>query len=207
MQILLIRHGESEADILKVHEGRADFPLTDRGRQQVKLMVERVRSEFPPDYIWASPLKRASETASTLAATIGCAVQYDEDLMEYNNGRLAGLSYTDPIKPPIPKFPHERIEQGESAIEFRMRIESVFSRIITSSNDNRIAIVAHGGVINCILRSFFKMPVNQEFWFKNGDTALHLIEISENTQLVHFLNDVSHLDELDNRGLEGRGMS
>lgn len=28
MQILLIRHGESEADILHVHEGRADFELT-----------------------------------------------------------------------------------------------------------------------------------------------------------------------------------
>ncbi|WP_020614829.1 histidine phosphatase family protein [Paenibacillus daejeonensis] len=199
MQILLIRHGESEADLLKVHEGRADFPLTDRGRQQAKLMAERVKSEFPPDSIWASPLKRASETASTLAAAIGCSVQYEDDLMEYNNGRLAGLSYEATNKPPIPKFLHEQVEQGESAIEFRMRIESVFSRIITSSNDNRIAIVAHGGVINNILRSFFKMPVNQEFWFKNGDTALHLIEISENTQLVHFLNNVSHLDELDNR--------
>ena len=30
MQILLIRHGESEADILNVHEGRADFELTER---------------------------------------------------------------------------------------------------------------------------------------------------------------------------------
>ena len=100
----------------------------------------------------------------------------------------------------IPQFPHERIEEGESAIEFRMRIESVFSRIMTtSSNDNRIAIVSHGGVINCLLRSFFKMPINQEFWFKNGDTTIHFIELSEKGRTVHFLNSDSHLDALDNR--------
>ncbi len=43
MQILLIRHGESEADILHVHEGRADFELTDKGRQQVQRLVQKVK--------------------------------------------------------------------------------------------------------------------------------------------------------------------
>jgi 2,3-bisphosphoglycerate-dependent phosphoglycerate mutase len=35
MEILLIRHGESEADLLQVHEGRADFELTDRERRTI----------------------------------------------------------------------------------------------------------------------------------------------------------------------------
>lgn len=95
--------------------------------------------------------------------------------MEYNNGVLAGVLFEEAQKYSVPKELHECIENGESAIEFRMRIESVFSKIISSSVHDRIAIVAHGGVINCILRSFFKMPVNKEFWFKNGDTAIHLI--------------------------------
>lgn len=77
-----------------------------------------------------------------------------------------------------------------------MRIESIFSKIITSSKYERIAIVAHGGVINCLLRSFFKMPVEKEFWFKSGDTAIHLIEITATQRIVHFLNDISHLDAL-----------
>lgn len=36
MQILLIRHGESEADILNVHEGRADFELTEKEEGKCK---------------------------------------------------------------------------------------------------------------------------------------------------------------------------
>jgi 2,3-bisphosphoglycerate-dependent phosphoglycerate mutase len=78
MQILLIRHGESEADILNVHEGRADFPLTALGRKQVKLMAEKVKQEFPPYRVWASTLKRASETAAVLADTVGCPIQFDQ---------------------------------------------------------------------------------------------------------------------------------
>ena len=38
--ILLIRHGESEADLLKVHEGRADFSLTEQGKQQAAAMAK-----------------------------------------------------------------------------------------------------------------------------------------------------------------------
>ena len=34
MKLLIIRHGESEGDILDVHEGRADFELTERGHSQ-----------------------------------------------------------------------------------------------------------------------------------------------------------------------------
>jgi 2,3-bisphosphoglycerate-dependent phosphoglycerate mutase len=125
--------------------------------------------------------------------------------MEYNNGVLAGLSYEEAAHILKPKELHIPIEGGESTIEFRMRIEMIFSRIVSegclggSSSDvsgsyNRIAIVAHGGVINNILRSFFKLPINREFHFKNGDTALHLIEITDTERTVHFLNDTSHLD-------------
>jgi 2,3-bisphosphoglycerate-dependent phosphoglycerate mutase len=42
MEILLIRHGESEADILNVHEGRADFPSTELGQKQAMAMANRV---------------------------------------------------------------------------------------------------------------------------------------------------------------------
>ena len=42
MDLLIIRHGQSEADILNVIEGRADFNLTELGQQQAALMAEWV---------------------------------------------------------------------------------------------------------------------------------------------------------------------
>lgn len=196
MEILLIRHGQSEADILGVFEGRADFPLTDFGREQVKLMAATVKKEWPPDLIWASPLKRASETASRLAEGLDCSVIFEDDLMEHNKGVLAGLPHSEGYKYPKPDHLHERLEGGESDIEFRMRIEAVFSKIYSESYFDRIAIVAHGGVINMILRSFYEMPVNEFFGFHNGDTAISLIELSQSRKITHFLNDTRHLKVL-----------
>ncbi|MEG7924348.1 histidine phosphatase family protein [Bacillus cereus] len=194
MQILLIRHGESEADILHVHEGRADFELTDKGRQQVQRLVQKVKKDFAPDFIWASTLKRARETGEILAEAIGCPIQLEEELMEFNNGVQAGLSFEEAKKYPEPRFLHDRFENGESFIEFRMRIEGIFSKIMIENTYDRIAIVAHGGVINSLLRAFFKMPISMDYYFKMGDTGISLIEIEGEQKTVHFINDTNHLD-------------
>ncbi|MBE7120150.1 histidine phosphatase family protein [Bacillus cereus] len=194
MQILLIRHGESEADILNVHEGRADFELTEKGRQQVQRLVQKVKKDFAPDFIWTSTLKRARETAETLAEAIQCPIQLEEELMEFNNGVQAGLSFEEAKKYPEPKFLHDRFENGESFIEFRMRIEGIFSKIVTENTYDRIAIVAHGGVITSILRAFFQMPISMDYYFKMGDTGISLIELTDKQKTVHFINDTNHLD-------------
>ena len=64
MKLLIIRHGESEADILNVHEGRADFNLTDKGHSQAQAMADYVSRNYSIDKIYASPLKRAFQGRS-----------------------------------------------------------------------------------------------------------------------------------------------
>lgn len=115
-----------------------------------------MKKDFAPDFIWASTLKRARETGEILAEAIGCPIQLEEELMEFNNGVQAGLSFEEAKKYPEPKFLHDRFENGESFIEFRMRIEGIFSKIMIENTYDRIAIVAHGGVINSLLRAFSK---------------------------------------------------
>lgn len=160
-------------------------------------MAERVHHEFAPELIWSSTLKRAKETATILSEVVGCEIKFEDDLMEHNNGVLAGLSFEEAKKIPIPKYPHESVENGESQIEFRMRMEMIFSRIIAfSSSYKRIAIVAHGGVIHNLLHSFLKMPIHTEFGFYTGDTGIHLLEINEKGRFVRFLNDTNHIRNL-----------
>ncbi len=67
MEILLVRYGRSEADSLNVHEGRADFELTEKGRRQVTALAAWLKENERFDVVYASPLKRAAETAETVA--------------------------------------------------------------------------------------------------------------------------------------------
>ncbi|MET0959781.1 MAG: histidine phosphatase family protein [Psychrobacillus psychrotolerans] len=198
MELLIIRHGQSEADLLGVHEGRADFALTKLGELQANTMGAYVAEHLPPDIILASPLLRAKGTAEILQKFVGCNLLIETDLMEFNNGVLAGLSKeVTRVKYPLPlggRPLHIPIEQGESELEFRFRAERTFHKIMQDYQGyNRVAIVSHGGFISQFIKAFLKQPNVSEFGFATGDTGLHLLEIKENARIIRFLNNQQHL--------------
>ena len=75
-------------------------------------LVQKVKADFPPDFIWASTLKRARETGENVSRRNGCPIQLEEELMEFNNGVQAGLSFEEAKKYPEPKFLHDRLKTG-----------------------------------------------------------------------------------------------
>ena len=198
LELLIIRHGQSEADLLGVHEGRADFSLTELGEKQAKKMAAFVATHFPPDIILSSPLKRAKSTALTLQEEVGCVLIEDKDLMEFNNGVLAGLSReVAAIKYPLPpngRPAHIPIENGESELEFRFRAERIFHKITNEYQEyKRVAIVSHGGLISQFLKAFLQQSNTSNFVYATGDTGIHLLEIKENVRVIRFLNNQAHL--------------
>lgn len=198
MELLIIRHGQSEADILNVHEGRADFPLTKLGERQASSMAAYVAEHLSPDIILASPLLRAKSTAQTLQKFVGCDLVFETDLMEFNNGVLAGLSKGEAlVKYPLPpkgRPIHIPIERGESELAFRFRAENIFHKIMLDFQSyNRVAIVSHGGFISQFIKAFLKQPNTSEYGFATGDTGIHLLEIKDNVRVIRFLNNQEHL--------------
>ena len=176
MKLLIIRHGESEADILDVHEGRADFELTERGHRQAEAMSEYVSQNYQIARIYHSILKRAAQTANHLALKTGAPLIPDEHLMEFNNGLLAGLKHSVVAeKYPQVKVPaHLSVYEQESVLEFRYRAEYMLSKLISENDDDAtIVAVTHGGMINQLYRAFFRLPMESEFAFWTGDTGIH----------------------------------
>ncbi|MBM7578682.1 histidine phosphatase family protein [Jeotgalibacillus terrae] len=198
MELLMIRHGQSEADLLHVHEGRADFSLTKTGEVQAARMSQYVTDNFIPDLIITSPLKRAHQTAIILREYTGCELLIENDLMEFNNGVLAGVTREEALrKYPIPdggRPIHVPIEGGESELEFRMRAEKTLHKICNDYMEyDRIAIVSHGGMISNLLKSFLELPITTQAAFPTGDTGVHLVEITAEKKIVRFLNRQEHL--------------
>lgn len=57
MEILLIRHGQSQADLEDRYEGRADFPLTELGHRQSPQEGEQDRIDHWRDYPRSCPFR------------------------------------------------------------------------------------------------------------------------------------------------------
>ncbi|OZV13772.1 histidine phosphatase family protein [Tissierella sp. P1] len=205
MEILVVRHGQSIADLEDRHEGRADFELTELGYRQAKCAGKWIKDHYEIDIILSSPLKRAAKTAEFISEETGIDIIFDDELMEWNNGLLAGLYRSEANeKFPIPKGgrkPHDEFAQSESYINFRARAEMFWSKFIykyeKEENKTRICIVSHGGMINMLFRSFMMLPVNTDSYISTGDAGMHLWKVSGNERRIIFLNKQEHLLRLN----------
>lgn len=81
--LLLVRHGETAANVDGLLLGRADPPLTDRGRAQASAVAAALPA---PTWLISSPLQRARETA----AAFGCPIEIDDRWIELDYGELDG---------------------------------------------------------------------------------------------------------------------
>lgn len=196
MIFLVIRHGESEADLLDVHEGRADFALTERGHRQAEAMANYVADNYNISKLYASTLTRARQTAQHLSDKTAIPIVFDENLMEFNNGLLAGLprAVVREKYPEIPNLPIDKAVYGqESQVEFRQRAENALSRIINEAEPNEtIAVVSHGGMINQLYRSLFNMPVDCIYFFNTADTGIHIWSLTDRERRVIKANFDEH---------------
>src|SRR6476660_3157977 len=89
-QLILVRHGESEANISHTFANRGDGPpLTSLGRRQSVELARRLRGTRIGE-IHSSPLLRCTQTADEIGAVLGLPVVVDEALREYDVGELEG---------------------------------------------------------------------------------------------------------------------
>lgn len=206
MEILVVRHGQSIADLEDRHEGRADFELTELGCRQARCVANWIKDNYEIDIILSSPLKRAARTAEFISEETGIDIIFDDELMEWNNGLLAGLLRSEAkVRFPLPeggRNPHDEFAESESFINFRARAEMFWSKFLhkygREEKNTRICIVSHGGMINMLFRSFMMLPVNTDSYISTGDTGVHLWKVDGNERRIIFLNKQEHLLGLNN---------
>lgn len=97
-RILLIRHGQSVANLQSRFAGHSDYPLTEIGIRQAKLAAEYITSHYKIDRIYSSDLLRAFQTAEQTAKLTGLEIIPDERLREVYAGEWETLTFDEIIK-------------------------------------------------------------------------------------------------------------
>ncbi len=206
MRLLVLRHGQSEADILGVHEGRADYPLTALGLEQAERAARWIAGRYPVNAVWSSPLQRALATARLVAAATGAPLVVERDLREHDNGLLAGLTREEAARlyPRVEGLPPHQAAYGqEPPLAFRARAEELFARLLAESGpDDTVVVVSHGGTIDQLTRCLLRLPFDGDVSFTTGDTGLHEWVCQPGSRRVVRANSQEHLSGLDS-GLPG----
>lgn len=143
MKILLIRHGESEANI--AHRINDDpcrpVDLTATGRTQAEAASNSLRA-MHFTHAYASEFPRARQTAEILLRHHACPLYIDARLNERCSG-MDGLPvhvFNDLVRPdPL----HIKPERGESFLEQMERLRSFLDEIAARHPDGLILAVSH----------------------------------------------------------------
>jgi probable phosphoglycerate mutase len=149
VEILLIRHALPRR--VENADGRpADPPLSDEGREQARRLAAWLASD-PLDAIYASPLRRAAETAAPLAAAKGIEVVTAEGIAEYDAASPVYVPLEE-LKAADPAAWRAAVQGGLYAgidIEaFARTVVASVEEIVAAHPGGRVAVVCHGGVVN-----------------------------------------------------------
>ncbi|MBK9941650.1 MAG: histidine phosphatase family protein [Kouleothrix sp.] len=158
--IYLVRHGENLANLTREFSHRAvDYPLTPKGVLQAQQTGAFFR-DHPIDAIYASPLRRAVETAEIIGAAIGRAPTVVEQFREVNVGALEGMPPTDAVWAEHDRIvrswfegrPEQRFPAGENYHELLGRMRAGLGIALRGRAGQRVIIVGHGGIFTFTLQ-------------------------------------------------------
>jgi broad specificity phosphatase PhoE len=177
--ITLLRHGESVGNAESRWQGQADYPLTDRGREQARVLGECwLEKDVTFDVILASPQVRARDTAEIIAEALNVPLEFDPIWRERFIGAAAGLTHEEVHRQiPQPDFrtPYDAIgdENGEGNWELFLRAGKALHGVL-SRPPARYLVVSHGGLLNQFMHAVLGMPPqanDQGVRFRFGNTG------------------------------------
>jgi broad specificity phosphatase PhoE len=139
--------------------GRADLPLSRLGVAQVAQLAKYFATQPAFDVVYASPLRRARDTAAACVSRAPEGVRLCPALQEIDCGTVDGLPI-DIVQREFAPLWEENLAQsddefswpgGESYAQLRERCLAAVQRICAAHPEQRVALVTHAGVISQLL--------------------------------------------------------
>ena len=201
-RLLLIRHGETAWNRATRIQGHTDIPLSSLGQVQACRLAEALVDETIAA-IYSSDLSRAQQTAQAIARPRDLDLRLDPGLRERAFGRFEGLSWQE-IDQGYPedaarwrrREPDFAIGGGESLRVFSERCLAAVRRAVAAHPGQTVAVVAHGGVLDCLYRAAAHIALDApRSWQLGNATINRLLATPEGFTLVGW-NDDRHLAAL-----------
>ena len=184
VQVLLARHPQVIANVEGRFVGSGESPYSDLGRLQAKALAEHIAA-WGPTALHTSPRARARDVAEEAAAICGVAVHVDDDLAEIDFGAAEGLTYDeaqlagvdiDLLGGPPESAP---FRDGETWRSFAARIDAAAERI--ENCGERIAVVAHGGVVRSLISHWLGLPDKAAWRFAVPNASVATLTLWDGT--------------------------
>ena len=193
MELLLIRHALPVR--IDGGDGPADPDLSPAGHQQAEALSGWLVDEGI-DAIWASPMRRARQTAAPLEVATGLTATIDDDLKEFDADENHYIPMEELKGSDDPRW-RELIERLGAPEQFAFRdlAAAAVERVVAAHPGGRVAVVCHGGVINAYLSTI--LGIDRPLFFEPTYTSIsRVMASSRGHRSLVSVNEIPHLPHL-----------
>jgi probable phosphoglycerate mutase len=202
MRLLLIRHGETSWNKQRRIQGsRSNTPLSETGYKQ----ADRIAALLKPqkvDAIYSSPLRRAVNTAQTLAGACGLQVRTVPELQEIDAGDLDGLSEKEMGEGHLAFWkewrrgdPSLHLPGGESLDDLQKRVWWAVERLLERHTDDTVAVVGHLFTNLVIVCKALGLDLHNIRRLRLATASISIVEFTTQGNALLLFNDTCHLEE------------
>ncbi len=182
LELLLIRHGQTDWNASHLVMGRRPIPLNEVGVKQAEDLSQYLKNA-DLSAIVSSPVKRAHQTAEIIAKRHdGIEIQIDDGLAEIDYGDWIGRSFDEVAgeNQELWQLYHEdptevELPGGERMADVTKRVSKTLEDIRERYEDGRIALVSHADVIKVALLNLLSMEMKRIINFSIDNCALILV--------------------------------
>ena len=149
--LLMVRHGESVANLATRYTWHDHEPLTELGRRQARETGRLLAAQYRPAHLYCSRFRRARQTADGIAAEVGLPVVEVDGIEERSFGELRGKPWADYREVvgalDIEELWRHRAPGGESLVDVAARVARVVSTLADRHPGEQVIVVSHGAVM------------------------------------------------------------
>jgi len=200
LRLLLLRHGETAWNRERRYQGWRDIPLSAEGVVQAEAVARELK-EHAFAAVYASPLRRAVDTATAIAAPHGLEVETDPAFQELGFGLWEGLTLDEARARDAALYqswantPHlVSPPEGESLVQARERVLAGLQRLRAGHQDETVCLVAHAIPVRILILEALGLGLDRIWSLHSAPTGISELEFSDDWTTLHRMNTLVHLD-------------
>jgi probable phosphoglycerate mutase len=200
--VFLVRHGETEWNLIGRQQGQLDSALSELGTKQACALAEGLCGKGI-EVIYSSDLGRALQTAEIIAGRLGLEVNIDKRLRERHLGSLQGVTREEfRVSHPKESAAYEagdsdcKLAGGESARQRYERCVACCAELAGRHAGGRILIVSHGGVVGSLFYHALGLALTEPRRFSLFNAAINSFSVSGEVWRLDTWGETSHLKGL-----------
>lgn len=190
MKLIIVRHGETDANRHRICQGQTHGSLNAEGIRQAQQVALRLKNE-KIDVCFSSDLGRAIETAQEIVHYHPhLPIISDKRLRERYFGSFQGKVFPEKLEDFVPPI------ETETAEEIIVRLHDFLNKVYRQYADKTVLVVSHGFTIRVLFSIFLNLETTDlETLDDIRNTSVSVVEMERDSYTISLHNDISHLSK------------